>query len=440
MTKYLTAVDFGISGTIAAYTGIISAFSVLGLGVVLMNTFYKFPDTYKDIWRQIYGFLNIWMIVFAVLQAAVLFIFIPKEAADNKWWIILLTNFSNVFFGPTATIGNAYYIYHKESLPIVWRSVLSSIISIATNFLLIVGLKWGYMGWYVGSFAGTFFSNASYWYVVRYKMGIRPTFRIDKKVIRHALSVSLPTIPHYYSSYLLEGSGRMVMDQYKIGQDEIGKVSINQQIGDLFQQGMAGFNNAVSPFIMQALKDHNDKRIHQITLLFTSLIFAVAFVISLWSKEIMHLLISNDSLASSYKYLVLYLMALCYRPMYLTVSSYFFYYEKTTKLLLVTFMSGIIALVLYVILTPMVGAWGFFIGHYIACIYYGYGGYFFKVYKENAPRSMPVLIIVAIQILLTAGALFSVDHIILKSVLSGIFIMSILIIAYIKRNEIKQFI
>ena len=112
MTLYLTDVDFGIAGTISAYTQSIGAFATLGLQVVLLNSFFKTPLEYKDTWRQIYGFLKLWMIVYALILATILYFFIPEEAAENKWWIILLSQFSTVFFGPTGTIGNAYYIYN----------------------------------------------------------------------------------------------------------------------------------------------------------------------------------------------------------------------------------------------------------------------------------------------------------------------------------------
>ena len=53
MTAYLTDVDFGIAGTISAYTNAIGAFATLGLTVVLMNSFFKTPLEYKEKWRNI---------------------------------------------------------------------------------------------------------------------------------------------------------------------------------------------------------------------------------------------------------------------------------------------------------------------------------------------------------------------------------------------------
>lgn len=409
MTLYLTDVDFGISGTISSYTQAISAFATLGLGVVLMNSFYKNPLEYKTLWRQIYGFLKLWMIIYALIQATLLYFIIPQEAIENRWWIILLTNFSTVFFGPTSTIGSNYYLYKKEAFPVVWRSIMASVITIIVDFVLIVYLRWGYMGWYVGTFAGQFFSNASYWYVVNYKLDLKPNYRFKWSEMKQALAVGLPTIPHFYTTYLLDGSGRMVLDRYHIAQGEIGRVSITQQIGGIFSMGMMGMNRALSPYFMQAIKDNREDIVKKLGIVYTMLCFCAAFLVSVWSKEIVDVLISNDSLKTAYPLLIAYVMALCYRPMYVIASNYYFYHERTKQLLFITFVSGILALLLYILLTPLIGIWGFLVGHYVACLYYGYSGYLYSCYKEHVKMEFPYVIIFFIQIALTGVAYLLVD-------------------------------
>jgi O-antigen/teichoic acid export membrane protein len=431
MTKYLTDVDFGISATISAYSQSIGAFSMLGMNVVLQNSFFKEPNQYLLFWRQVYGFLKLWMIVFAVLQSLLLYFIIPDVASDNKWIIIFLTVFSNVLFGPTGTIGNSYYIYSKQAFPIVWRSILASLITILTSFILIVYLRLGYMGWYVSAFVGTFFSNTTYWYVVNIKLKIRPIYRFSLQAIKNALAVSTPTIPHYYSIYLLESSGRMIMDQNNISQGEIGKISITQQFGDMFQSGMTGLNNAISPYIMQSLKNDEQNTIRKLGLVFVALIFGLAFLLALWSKEIFYILLSNDTLKSSYPYFIIYIMALCYRPMYLIVSYYYFFYERTKQLLLISFSSGFLAFIIYLIFTPKFGIWAFLIGYYIANLYFGYSGYLFSAYKKNTTIKFPILFIIFIQLFLTACAYILVNLMIIKIIVTVILI-SILIPVIIK--------
>jgi O-antigen/teichoic acid export membrane protein len=430
MTRYLTDVDFGIAGTISAYTQAIGAFSVLGLGVVLLNSFYKTPLVYRSLWRRIYGFLNIWMIIYAVAQAVLLYFIIPEEALDNRWWIIILTNFSTVFFGPTATIGQSYYQYNKQAFPVVWRSLFASAITIIVDFVLIVYLRWGYMGWYVGTFAGTFFSNASYWYVVNYKLELRPNYRFKWKEIKHALTVSVPTIPHYYTSYLLDGSGRMVLDQYNVPQGEIGRVSMTQQIGGLFSMVMTGMNQAISPFFMQYIKEDKEETARKLSLVYVAICFAAAFFVSMWSKELFDILISNESLKTAYPFCIAYVMALCYRPMYVIAVRYNFYYEKTKQLLLISFLSGIIAVLLYIALTPFIGVWGFLVGHYVASLYYGYSGYFFSCYRQNSKMRFPYLLILFIQFVLTGLAFLLVDLLLIKIIVTLILGMFVSVVIY----------
>lgn len=433
MTQYLSDVDFGISGTISAYTSAIGAFSTLGLSVVLQNSFHKTPLEYKSIWRQIYGFLTLWMWIYAVIQSMIIYFCIPKEAVDNVWWIIILTNFSTVFFGPTSLIGSTYCINTKNSWPIVWRGILAGIITIIADFVLIVFYDMGYMGWYIGSFIGTFFSNATYWPLVNIKLKLSPIFNINKEVIRHSLSVSIPTIPHYYTNYLFEGSGRVVLDTYSVSQGEIGRISISQQFGSIVSMGLTGVSNAISPYALDALKRKDELRIRKLFYGYVSISFLFIFMLAIWSKEIFFLLLSNETLASSYNYFVLYIMAFCYRPIYVIVSYYYFFYEKTKNLLGVTFVSGLIAIILYIVLTPLLGVWGFLIGHYLASLYYGYAGYFYKAYTSNTKKKLPIGFFFVLQLVLTLISYLVVERLIVKIAFTAILVcFSVIILNRLK--------
>lgn len=426
MTKYLSDVDFGISGTITAYSQSISAFATLGLSIVVMNSFFKEPDNYKVIWQKIYGFLNCWMVFYALCQAALLYFCIPDEAIDNRWWIIVLTNFSTVFFGPTAIIGNAYFVYTKQSFSVVWRSVVAGIITLFANYVMIVYFQMGYMGWYIGGFIGTFFTNASYWPIVNLSLKIKPTLKFSIGEITNYLSVSVPTIPHYYTMYLLEGSGRAVLDQNNFSQVEIGKLSISQQLCDIYQSSLNGINNALQPYYMRSIKDGKLSQYKNLSLLYVIIVFVTAFIIALWSKEIFALMLSNESLASSYPYFILYIMAICYRPMYVVASNFYFFYEKTRQLLLITFLSGCMAMIIYLVFVPRYGVWAFLVGHYIACLYYGYSGFFLKCYRDNSGLKFPVFKILIIQLALTVFAFLFIELLYVKIIITLIVIFVII--------------
>ena len=130
MTAHLTDVDYGIAGTIAAYTMALSALSTLGVSAYLQVNFFKAKCQYKILWREVYGFLQYWMVFFSVIQSVVLYFAIPDEALDNRWMIILLTNFNGVIFGPSGVLGALYYQLCQRPIPIAIRSVATGLLSV----------------------------------------------------------------------------------------------------------------------------------------------------------------------------------------------------------------------------------------------------------------------------------------------------------------------
>lgn len=439
MTRYLTATDYGIAGTINAYTQALTALSTLGFGSVLGIVFYKCSFQYKILWREIYGFLNIWMIFFAFLQGAFLYFIIPEEAAEHKWLIIILTNFSNVFFGPTATIGNYYYINSMKPVPVVLRSILSGIVTILTNYILVVHYRLGYLGWYVGGFLGTFVMNASYWYAVNIKLKLSPIYNFKRKTILKYLRVSLPTVPHYYCSFLLNSSSKVVMDFYSIPLPVFGRANIMIQIGSLMENWVNAINQAIYPMCMDSIKKCDEIKSKNFIYIYLVITYFCTFIFSLWSREIFGVLISNKELSSTYPYAVIFVMALNYRPMYVGASNMFFYHEKTTSLLRLTFGSGVIAFVLYCILIPFFSIWGIVVAYFIASLYMGYAGFHMKVFKENSKTTYPVYKILVVHLVLTIIALLGVDsESYIKIVVTFVFILCLIIKSWLHFGKVQS--
>lgn len=409
MTKYLTSTDYGIAGTIDAYTSALSAFATLGFGSVLSVVFFRAKNHYKVLWREIYGFLQMWMVVFAVIQAVLLYFVIPLEAERYKWWIIFFTNFSNVFFGPTAVLGNLYYVSSMKPLPVVLRSIIGGIVTILANYFLVVHYKLGYFGWYVGGFIGTFIVNGSYWYDVNFKLGLKPIYKFKKKTIIKYLKIAMPTIPHYYSGYMMNTSSKMVMDVQGVSLGVIGQSNIVLQIGSLMTAWVDAINQAINPMAMNEIRNNDEEKAKRLIYIYYLITLTCTFIFSVWSREIFNLLISNDELASTYPYAVVFVMALNYRPMYVAASNMFFYHENTGSLLKISFVSGVIAVVSYCIMIPFVGVWGVVFGFYLSALYMGYSGFFMKEFKAFSKVSYPFFKIAFIHVFATIASLMLVN-------------------------------
>lgn len=438
MTEYLTAQDYGIIGTVTSILFALQAFQALGLQSLLPTYYYKCPNHYKVVWKEIYGFLSIWMIVFALLQTVVLYFFIPEAASDNRWIIIILSVFSNVFFGPTAIIGQTYYQLKLQPVPVAYRAVLSGFITILSNFVCVVWFHWGYLGAYVGTFAGTFFVNASYWPVVNRKLYLSPIFNFKKKTIIGLLRISLPTIPHYYSAYLMNSSNTIAMNYFHQSQSEIGKLSMSQNFSNIFDGFINAINQVFSPMQYKYIKEEAAKELKRMTIFYILLTYFMTVSFSLWSKEIYKLLIHNEDLTGTYIYSVLLVMGLNYRPIYVYSASYFFYHENTKPLLMITFAAGLISCLVYFSLTQYLGIWAAVLGFYIGCLYFGYSGQFFHFYKTKDICGLNFKPLLWGQVIMTIIVALLVNCSTIYKLLFYFIFLSAILFIFIKTIRIKD--
>ncbi len=427
LTKYLTSTDYGIIGTITSITFAVQALSDLGLRPLLTNHFYKCKYQYKVIWREIYGFLSLWMVVFAFIQATLLYFFIPQEAQENKWLIIALSNFSTVFFGPTAMIGQTYFQLNIKPVPVAVRIVISGITTLTANFVCVVVFELGYLGAYVGSFAGTFVANVSYWPVVNRKIGLSPIYNFKRKTIKNLLKVGLPTIPHYYSAYLMNSSNVVAMNHHGEPKSIIGTLTMSQTISGMFETLINAVNQVFTPMTYKSIRENTPNEIKKLLGAYIAMVYAATFLYSLWSREAYSILISNEEIAATYRYSIILVMALNYRPLYVYCCSYFFYHEKTVPLLGITFVSGLISCVFYFTMIPHWGVYAALIGFYLGCLYLGYSGYLYSVYREHTIYRLKWYLFLSVQLGLTLAVYLLVDATIITKVIISVVYLGIII-------------
>lgn len=408
LTAYLTEEDYGIIGTVTAYTAALSAFTTLGLTQIFFNSFYHHRCQYKWLWRELYGFLQIWVLVFAVIQGIILYLILPKEAEAHRYSIILLSCLS-LAFSATSLVGNTYYQLQQTPVPIAVRTVVGGLLTILINYYLVVHERLGYMGFFWASCISTVVVNVSYMPVVYFKLGFIPIYRFKKKTIRRSLGISLPIIPHTYSVYLLNTSNRLVMDRYDLPISTIGEFNIAQQFSNLMDSFTSAVNQAINPMTINELRNGNIRNVKKLVYIYASIILVVTSLLSLWLREVFDLLISNDVLKQTYPYAVILIMAQNARPMYVASSNIFFYYENTTSLLKITFIAGLMSFLGYVVLIPFFGIWAAVLVYYLAMVYMGYAGFHFKFYKEKADYSFPILKILLLSSVMTVSVFFAVD-------------------------------
>nr|WP_294925888.1 lipopolysaccharide biosynthesis protein [uncultured Flavobacterium sp.] len=408
-TKVLTTEDYGIQSLMNSSLGLISVLSMLGLQLPMANAYFQHSHHFKKRWGQFYGFLNIWMILYSLLLATVIYFIIPKEASENLYCIIILNIVPIVCFGPADTIGQLYYQLNQKPKQVVIRTIIISFITIVLNYYTIVILDLHYMGWFIANCISMLLLHFSYWYPLRYILKIRPIYKFKRVVIRKGLSISLPMLPHFYGSFLLSSSDTLILKFFLISTSQIGYYGFAASFGGLMAMAVGAINTAASPVISEQIKLKNYDSVR-------SLIWAVQFSLVIlssigcfWLKEIFEIMVKNDELKTVYVLAAIFIMSHNYRPMYFGVAAILFYKERTRNLWKVTFGAGLLCVLLNVLFVPIYGIKIPAFVLYFCYLIMGYGTFFLKDYKEVAVTQFRPKIWFLFTVLSFAVVLFVID-------------------------------
>lgn len=408
ITKDLTTLDYGIYGVILAYVAAIEILKDLGLNLILYNSFTKMPHQYRWMWRSIYGFLTIWNWVYALIAASLIFLIVPPEAKGNVWLIVTLNLIPIVLFGPTQLIGRVYFQMKEKPVEIAFRTIIFGILTIILNLYTISYLKLGYMGWFWSSCIVGLLTNLSFWYPINIKYKLKPIINFKWRLMKQNLKVALPTVPHYYSSYIIQTSDKAILSALNVNTNDIGGYNFAGSFAGYFSQLGNAIGQATRPFFNTYYKSHNYGKVREIIFVMQLLFFTLTFFASLWLKEVFSLLVRNEELAATYPIAILLIMAVNYRPMYFGSINVLIYGEKTKKLLYVTFVASIISVILNFSLIPSWGIWAAVFSTYVSMMYMGYSGYFLKEFKVVDVSFYPMHWLLA-TLILTALAYYAVE-------------------------------
>lgn len=393
LTKYLTPEDFGIWGVINAYIGILNGISMLGLNIILYNSFYKSPRHYQWLWKEIYGILTYWFVIYAALVIGLLYAIMPKEIGDNKNLVLFLVASPMVLMGPVSGMGVLFFQLKRKPTQIAVRTVCAGLLTIGLNLYTIAYLKMGYLGWAWSSFASTLLLKISYWYPINITYGMRPILKLKWRRILSKLKISLPTIPHTYSSYMINGATRVVMERSSIPIGDIGQYNCAGNFYNYVHNFAQASNTAINPFLLELYKKKKFTAARNLVYLWFTIFLSLTFNVSIWFKEIFSLLIKNDILKTAYPVAIILTMACNYRPIYIGCNQPLFYFEKTSQLWKISFIAGILAVLCNVIALRFFGYEASAVVTYFALMYMGYSGFLLKEHpKVNPVHFYPILL------------------------------------------------
>jgi O-antigen/teichoic acid export membrane protein len=165
----------------------------------------------------------------------------------------------------------------------------------------------------------------------------------------------------------------------------------------------------------------------------------ICFLVALWMKELFSILVKNPELTQYYDLGIIIIMGYSYRPYYWASVNRLIYSENTSQLWKISFIAGVVNVILNLIFIPLYGIMAAAISTFISLIYVGFSGFYLKSYKENETEKYhPAWVIVIITLSTVLVFLMRYIQIHLKWILTLVLPAVYLLYWYKQRKGFRQ--
>lgn len=445
INQYLSTEDYAIYGLTFGYIGLLAGASDLGLLEILQNSYYKDRKGYKAIWSQFIGFLQMYRVLYgAGVVTFLYFVFHNRIEDENMLLFLILVGIPIIIFDFTKTIGMRHCQFENKHRLVYIATFGSGILTLSITFYTIYVHRMGYMGWFIAAFFAKAFEFLFYSWYIFFVQKIRPNYRFSKVLIREKVLVCLPLIPKKYSNYLIDNADRTMLDIFraKMGSVTLGQIGL-YNIAYSFANYFGSFNQAVNTvvtpiyFQLFAQEDQKEagKTVVSLTLVWFSFALMGGFGLSLWLKEIIAFLYPKPEFHEAYKYSVLIIMGLCYRPLYVASVDKTIFHEKTRSTMKIVLRAGLVNVVLNLFLIPLFGIQGAVVASFISYTLLGFGGFIMKDFKPYIEPAFKPLQLISMLLGTSALAFLCIDLPIFGKIAVTVLLISAAGIWYLKKGK-----
>lgn len=351
-TDNLTPEMLGVSDTVTSFTGLLFPLLVMGLDSAYSAFYFEKEDRERP--RRVFSSILALLFVIGVVPLIACLFSKGLSAiifGNSEYYMVLILALigvmMNLWFLPFALeirMQNRMTVYGMIT-------VISSLCMILLNIYFVSVLKIGVLALVLSTAIVYFLQLVLFGCCVKTRFSF--SF-IDRVLIKKMLHFSLPLVPTVVATWILNLSDRYVI-LYFLGEGEVGIYGIGGRFITLVNMIVSGVSMAYTTFAYSNVDNPEAKKQYSSVLnLMYVLLAGIAFIISLFAKEIVQLMA-----APAY--------ALAYEPMrdmmfaqviyaISTITSYGIYFKKKSGYALIsTTIAAVVNLVLNFMLIPKFG-------------------------------------------------------------------------------------
>ena len=360
-TAFLTTEDYGIQSVANSFLSTMSFVVAFSLFSAVLRFYVDLKDNSEKL-KRFYGTIVLFVFASSTVFAVALCLFrellVKHVFAGVPFYPVVLLCIITLLFNCQQQI---YVNILRSQQKAVKCSVLSIVyffVALGFNIVFVVFLRKGATGVLLSALLANALYTAFFVFdMVRTKSII---FCFDTKLLRDALTYSIPIMPHNLATKLAQLISKVLIGNTGT-MSSLGLFSVASHFGDVADTIQNYVNNAYGPWLFERLHEKSadyKKSIRSVVRGLCAVIGLFLIGLSLFSHDCIVLFI-NKNYVNSWQYVPLIVLVYGIKTMYYFYVSILFYYKQASKFLFTATLSGsVINIVTSALLIPIWGVFG----------------------------------------------------------------------------------
>lgn len=359
-TAYLTPTDYGIQAVVTSVSSFLSMFLAFGMDSAARRFYYKYNED-KEKAKIMYGTAATVIIFNSFLLGGLMILFhgfiLNPILGEISFYPYVLLGLLYVLVNPLYLLYQSYLQTIQDGVTFGINAFLYILVQVGLNILLLVVFDLGVLAILYSQLivAVIFFIYVTARFLPFLILGV------DRPFLKEALLYSLPVLPHTLANWSNDTLDKLLVNKIRSAADT-GIYGLSQQYSGVVSTVSDAINQAYLPWFMRKADNREFLIIKKTSFLGSLLICLFASFFSLFSKEILAIMIVNPQYADVYMLIPYLIFAYVFKSFYYYFVNVLFL-EDTKVIFTITWTTVLFGIGANLILIPVFGI----IGSAIAC-------------------------------------------------------------------------
>ncbi len=346
-TRLLSPSDYGVISIFTTFVGFFSIFFMMGLDSSINLYFFEKDKVYDEFLGSNIIFISVTGSVITVLILLFLNPLAGLISVDKS--IIVYALISCILSIPITLISSYFQMTQNSRKYSIYNILKYSCITIL-SIILIVNLE---NSKYLGRLYAELCVSAILFVVLLPQLLKLTKFNFNIKYIKYTFIVGFPLIPHALTQIILNFSDRIIIN-INSGENDVGLYAFAYNIGMVINVVIMGMNQSWAPIFYGKLRDEKYRDIINLSPKFISIIFSIALLLIVFSRELV-IILGEKRYYSSFEIIPFVVLGYVFIFLYLLFANYAFYYKRNLRISLFSMISAAINIALNIIFIPVYG-------------------------------------------------------------------------------------